>query len=168
MHFHLWKLELCLWRQQIPRTQSVTSTLEVWEHCPKPILWAPQVDLLLDAEGLYFNFVLQWILHKWGYSFICCLLTWIPSVFCTVHIRLWNFYIFLPECAYSLAVFISVPVEMPFSIRNSNFLWLLILQNNYLLGWNSLGCFSSRGGGLGGVCSTFPGSLDIYIHANAL
>ena len=34
--------------------------------------------------------------------------------------------------AWALGVFISVTVEMTFSIRNSNFLWLLILQNNYL------------------------------------
>lgn len=53
------------------------------------------------------------------------------SVFCTVHIGLCNFYVFLPECSYSLAIFISVTVEITFFILDSIFLWLLILQNNY-------------------------------------
>lgn len=122
-------------------------------------LWAPQVVLLFWIQKVCSS-ISCWngcFTNKDNLSFDVYLLTWIPSVFCTVHIGLCNFYIFLPECTYSLAVFISVMVEMTFSVRNSNFLRLLILQNNYRSDWNSLGWFSSQRRGLGGgfkVCST--------------
>lgn len=124
----------CLWRQRSPedrlwlpqlrpRTQpetpSVGTTGSPALGCRRPL-----VQFLAGMDSSQIRILLH-------------LLFTLTDFFCILYCpqqALQFFYIFLPECTYSLAVFISVPVEMPFSIQNSNFQWLLILQNNYLLG----------------------------------
>lgn len=103
--------EYRLWPPQLrPRTQPETPSVGA---TGRPALGCrgPLVQFLAGMDSSQIRILLHLLFTRT--DFFCIL-------YCPRQ-ALQFFYIFLPECTYSSAVFISVPVEMPFSIQTPIF-----------------------------------------------